>query len=278
MKPRKPSRSSERSSSDRSDRAPAAQEQGRSGHVRGDWIYGIHAVRQAWLNPERKCRRLLVTDTALEGFQPYINETKALKITRPQPERTDRELMEKMFQGAVHQGIALDAAPLPEPAIEDILREAEMSVHACILILDQVTDPHNVGAILRSAAAFGALAVVVPERNAPHLTSILAKTACGAVDVTPLVRVNNIARCLDELKQAGFWSVGLAESGEKTLAQMDLTGKIALVMGAEGDGLRRLTMDKCDFIAKLPTLPPIGSLNVSNAAAVSLYEVARNRS
>jgi 23S rRNA (guanosine2251-2'-O)-methyltransferase len=269
MSPRKPARNSE----------PPRQGRGQPQQpaVRGDWLYGMHAVKLAWLNPERKCRRLLITDNALEAFRPLIDEAKRLKLNRPLPERSERELMEKMFQGAVHQGIALDAAPLPEPGLEDILREASLMDTACVLILDQVSDPHNVGAILRSAAAFGALAVIVTERNAPQTTSVLAKTACGAVDVTPLVRVNNISRCLEDLKKGGFWSVGLAESGDRMLADCDLGGKIALVMGAEGDGLRRLTMENCDFIAKLPTVPPIGSLNVSNAAAVSLYEVSRRR-
>lgn len=251
--------------------AQAPQGEARQTHL----LFGDHAVRQAWLNPERTCRRLLVTKGALEEFQPYINETKAMKLVRPQPELVEREQLDRLLGGAVHQGIALDAAPLPDGDIDDLLRQAEDMSSACVMLLDQVTDPHNVGAIMRSAAAFGALAVIVPERNAPPLTGVLAKTACGAVDAIPLIRVGNLARAMDELKKAGFWTVGLAESGDKTLAQCDLTGKIALVMGAEGDGLRRLTMENCDFVAKLPTLPPIGSLNVSNAAAVSLYEVKR---
>lgn len=202
-------------------------------------------------------------------------EAKRMNLPRPTPVRADREGLDQQMPGAVHQGIALDAAPLPETDLGDICRMADGMDSACVMILDQVTDPHNVGAILRSCAAFGALAIIMPDRNTPPVTGVLAKIACGAVDVVPIISVGNLARAMDELKEAGFWSVGLAEEGDKLLSEVDLNGKIALVMGAEGEGMRRLTMEHCDIIAKLPTLPPIGSLNVSNAAAVSLYEVTR---
>jgi 23S rRNA (guanosine2251-2'-O)-methyltransferase len=146
---------------------------------------------------------------------------------------------------------------------------------AALVVLDQVTDPHNLGAIARSAAAFGALAIVLLDRNAPPLTGVVAKTASGALDVVPLIRVNNLARAMGEMKEAGFWLVGFAEAGKEVLGTADITGKIALVMGAEGEGLRRLTMENCDRLMRLPTQPPIGSLNVSNAAAVALFEWAR---
>lgn len=238
-------------------------------------LYGLHAVRQAWLNPERTCRSLMLTDAGEAAFAPVIAEAKRMGLTRPSPTRTDRDNLDRLLPGAVHQGIALDAAALPDTDIDDICRMAETSDSACVLILDQVTDPHNVGAILRSCAAFGALAIIMPDRNAPTTTGVLAKTACGAADVVPVVRVNNLARAMQDLKEAGFWSIGLDETGTGTLAEVDLAGKVALVLGAEGEGLRRLTMENCDIIAKLPTLPPIGSLNVSNAAAVALYEVRR---
>lgn len=238
-------------------------------------LYGLHAVKQAWLNPERACRRLYLTENALESFTPVLNEARRLKLTRPAPEMMGREQLDHMLPGAVHQGIVLDAAPLAPTDLADLCRMAQGRESACLMLLDQVTDPHNVGAIMRSCAAFGVLAIVMPERNAPQLTGVLAKTACGAADVVPLVRVGNLAHAMDELKEAGFWTVGLAEEGTCLLGDANLKGKTALVMGAEGDGLRRLTMERCDIIAKLPTLPPIGSLNVSNAAAVALYEVCR---
>lgn len=238
-------------------------------------LYGMHAVRQAWLNPERTCRKLLLTENGMEEFAPILAEAKHMGLTRPAPLQADRDHLDRLLPGAVHQGIVLDAADLPESDLGDIFRAAEGLQNACIMVLDQVTDPHNVGAIMRSCAAFGALALVIQDRNAPQLTGVLAKTACGAADVVPLIRVGNLARAIDEIRAAGFWTVGLAEEGKSLLSEVDMTGKIALVMGAEGDGMRRLTMERCDIIARLPTLPPIGSLNVSNAAAVSLYEVTR---
>jgi 23S rRNA (guanosine2251-2'-O)-methyltransferase len=175
----------------------------------------------------------------------------------------------------VHQGVAALVEPLPDFEIEDVIAAAGDRANATIVVLDQVTDPHNVGAILRSAAAFGALAVLLTERHAAPETGVLAKAASGGLDVTPLVRVANLARAMEQLKEAGFWCVGLAGEADRTLAQANLTGKIALCLGAEGPGLRRLTREHCDLLAKLPTSGPIGHLNVSNAAAVALYELAR---
>jgi 23S rRNA (guanosine2251-2'-O)-methyltransferase len=138
--------------------------------------------------------------------------------------------------------------------------------------LDQVSDPHNVGAILRSAAVFGAKALILTDRNAPSESGVLAKSASGALEIVPLIRVTNLAHTIKDLKDIGFWCVGFAETGTTTLDQIDLKGKIALVMGAEGDGMRRLTKDLCDFTVSLPTAASFSALNVSNAAAIALYE------
>jgi len=192
-------------------------------------------------------------------------------------ETLDRTALDRLLPaGAVHQGVAALAEPLEQPDILEICDQAEAG-SSLVLILDQVTDPHNVGAILRSAAAFGARAVIVTERNAASESGVLAKSASGALEHVPLVPVTNLARAMGQLKEAGFWCIGLAAEGSETLADIDLSGRIAIVLGAEGAGLRRLTRDNCDKLASLPTQGPIGQLNVSNAAAVALYEVARRR-
>jgi 23S rRNA (guanosine2251-2'-O)-methyltransferase len=175
----------------------------------------------------------------------------------------------------VHQGIAAQLDALEEPDIEDIVRATEGLESARVVVLDQVTDPHNVGAIIRSAAAFGTAAVVMPERNSPPSTGTLAKAASGAIEHVPLVRVVNLARALDRLKQAGFWCVGLDAGATTALHAADLSGKVAVVLGAEGEGLRRLTREHCDLMVRIPISRGMESLNVSNAAAIALYELAR---
>lgn len=243
----------------------------------GSLIHGLHPVAAAWTNPERVCRRLLVTDTGLASLADALAQASASGLNRPQPTVVDKTELERMLPGAVHQGVALDAEPLKDIDADDVVRIAEGQERAVVVVLDQVTDPHNVGAILRSAAAFGALAVLVTERHAPEVTGTLAKSASGALEVVPLVRVVNLARTLTTLTEGGFWCLGFAESGTRALGSFELPQKVALVMGAEGPGLRRLTKERCDELVHLPTRPPIGSLNVSNAAAVALYEVARSR-
>lgn len=241
-------------------------------------IFGLHAVKEAWTNPERRVQRMIATRSALETLAEAIAFASAKGFARPSPEVVAREALDALLPpGTVHQGAVLLADPLPEWDLHDVLRAAEPKQRAILVVLDQVTDPHNVGAILRSAAAFGALAVIVTERHAPEMTGTLAKTACGAAEHVPLARVTNLARALRELQENGFWCVGLAEEGPAALSEMRLDGKVALVMGAEGPGLRRLTRETCDALARLPTSGPIASLNVSNAAAVALYELARAR-
>ncbi|MCW2237464.1 23S rRNA (guanosine(2251)-2'-O)-methyltransferase RlmB [Azospirillum canadense] len=258
-------------------RSQGGRQQGGRG-AQGVLLYGLHPVSAALLNPERRVHRLMATESGRTALEPVLAQAKARGLTLPGLMPADRMDLDRMLPpGAVHQGVALDVAPLPEVGIEDICAESDSDPSALVVVLDQVTDPHNVGAILRSASAFGAKAVVVTERHAPETTGVLAKSASGALEAVPLVRVTNLARALADLQQAGFWTVGLAESGDKTLAQCNLTGRTALVLGAEGSGLRRLTMERCDLIARLPTQGPVGSLNVSNAAAVALYEVARLR-
>ena len=241
------------------------------------WLYGAHAVLAALANKERKIRRIVLTAEALRSHAASIQRARALRPL-PGEETTERQELDRLLPpGAVHQGIAVLAEHLDSPGIEDIARLAQHRDNAVVMVLDQVTDPHNVGAILRSAAAFGALAVVVTDRHSPEETGTLAKSASGALEVMPLVRVTNMVRALEQLKEAGFWTAGLAGEATQTLAQAKLSGKIALVMGAEGEGLRRLTREHCDHLVKLPMSDVVESLNVSNAAAISLYELARDQ-
>lgn len=244
---------------DEESRAPASREP--------VWIYGLHAVAKALENPARKAHRLIATAEGAEKLRRACPQSRPEKVER-------REIDTVLPPGAVHQGAALLADPLEQPALEDVIAGA--GERAVIVVLDQVSDPHNIGAVLRSAAAFGALAVVQTERGAPGATGIVAKTASGALEVVPLVAVTNLARTLDALQRAGFWCVGLDGEAERTLAEAGPSGRIALVLGAEGKGLRRLTRDHCDLLVRLPTRPPIASLNVSNAAAVALYELTRS--
>jgi 23S rRNA (guanosine2251-2'-O)-methyltransferase len=191
-----------------------------------------------------------------------------------------RDIDALLPEGTVHQGVVLFTAALDQPMIEDLLGVAgpapddDSAPHRrVIVLLDQVTDPHNVGAILRSAAAFGALGVVALDKGAPEESGTLAKSASGALEAVPYISVINLARTLDVLKEAGFWCLGLAGEATQSLAGSAPGEAVALVLGAEGSGLRRLTRERCDLLVKLPTRPPIESLNVSNAAAVALYEL-----
>jgi 23S rRNA (guanosine2251-2'-O)-methyltransferase len=251
----------------------------RHGRKGGDrWVYGRHAVAAALANPERVWRRLSV----LAGEQAEAAELAgaARAQHRGGGERiqlVDRAALAALLpEGAVHQGWALEVEPLAPADLDDIVRAAEVSAgRTLVLVLDQVTDPHNVGAVLRSAAAFGAAAVILAEHAAPPATGALAKAASGALDLVPLVRVVNLARALDRLKQAGFWCCGLDADAPDRLAALDLGRRAALVLGSEGGGLRRLVRERCDYLARLPTRPELPSLNVSNAAAIALYELVR---
>ena len=248
----------------------------------GGWIYGRHAVAAALANPARRCRRLVTLRETEAEARELLAKASARIPEGLQPETAERARLELLLpKDAVHQGLALQADALAPTFLEDLLAELPPDTNAApavVVVLDQVSDPHNVGAILRSAAAFGARAVLLPEHGTPPVTAALAKAASGALEQVPLIRVTNLARALEQLKGAGFWSVGLDESAEQLLSALELSGRIALVLGGEGEGLRRLTRERCDLLARLPTGGRLASLNVSNAAAVALYEIARRRS
>lgn len=231
------------------------------------WLYGLHAVKAALANPKRRHMRLLATDSA-------VAQLDGAPIP---PEIVERELIDGVLPpGAVHQGVALLSEPLPEPDIADIAGIAAARARTVVIALDQVTDPQNVGAVLRSAAAFGAVALIVPDRHAPDATGALAKAASGALETVPLIRPVNLVRALDALKEEGFWVVGLDMDAPQTLAEADLPARCVLALGAEGRGLRRLTEETCDVMVRIPMAEDaIESLNVSASAAVALYEWAR---
>jgi 23S rRNA (guanosine2251-2'-O)-methyltransferase len=241
-----------------------------------EWIYGRHAVTAALANPARRLRRIICLRDGVDEIATLLSTSRAA-ASPPKPEILDRSALEALLpQDAVHQGLAIEAEKLAEIDIETVLDAIPPTGAPHILVLlDQVTDPHNVGAILRSAAAFAALAVVVLEHGAPPITGAMAKAASGALETVPFVRVTNLARCLERIKAAGFWCVGLDSAASDSLAALDLPERIALVLGAEGAGLRRLVREHCDFLARLPTRGDLASLNVSNAAAVALYTLTQ---
>jgi len=244
----------------------------------GVLFWGLHAVREAWTNPARRCLRLWATEAGHAAIHDALENARAQGLPRPVPMVVGRDILDNLLpRASVHQGVVLEAMSLPDVTLDDFLGRDDAG-ESLLIVLDQVTDPHNVGAILRSTAAFGAQAVIVTERHAPAVTGVMAKTASGGAEHVPVIAVVNLARTLDALKAEGYWCIGLAEEGGASLDTMRLTGgRVALVLGAEGEGLRRLTRAHCDALARLPTTGRIGSLNVSNAAAIALYESKRQR-
>jgi 23S rRNA (guanosine2251-2'-O)-methyltransferase len=234
----------------------------------GLWLYGHHAVEAALKNPKRTVKRLVLTERAAEALGKGL-------VSRAKPEIVEIDAVSKLLPpGAVHQGVALECKPLPERDLGDIA-PAQDGRRRIVLVLDQISDPQNTGAILRSALAFGVAAVVVQDRHSAPESGALAKAASGALDVIPYITVVNIARTLKELSDQGFWRVALAGDGDVALREAVATGDIALVMGSEGTGLRRLVRENCDVGAFVPIESEMESLNVSNAAAVALYECRR---
>jgi len=230
------------------------------------WLYGHHAVAAALVNPNRRLRRLLLTEEGEAAIGKQLPPPWSVA-----PERVDRGRLDTLLgRDIAHQGAALLADPLAPPSLQSVLEKAGV-----IVVLDQVTDPRNVGAIMRSAAAFGASAVITQDRNAPEETGGLAKAASGALETMPLLRAVNIARTIIALKAANVWCVGLDAAGKPLSGPAFADRRVALVLGAEGEGLRRLTRETCDEIAGLTIKGAVESLNVSAAASVALYELSR---
>jgi len=236
-------------------------------------------VAAALANPERRWHRLVALAGHEQEAQTLVAAATAVRCGDGEPIRVlgRDDFAALLPESAVHQGLAVAVEPLAEPDLDDLLlRTATFSGRSIVVLLDQVSDPHNVGAVLRSAGAFGALAVILPIHRAPPIAGALAKAASGALETVPLVRVVNLARTLDRLKDAAFWICGLDETSSQTLAALDLGERVALVFGSEGGGLRRLVRERCDHLARLPTCSEQPTLNVSSAAAVALYELIRD--
>ena len=225
-------------------------------------LYGWHTVKAALENPARKVRKFLATENAARHLTEE-GVTASPDIVRP------TAIAERLPPDAVHQGLYLEADPLPSPEIADV------AGGGTVLLLDQITDPHNVGAILRTAAGFDVAAVVTTARHSPEATGALAKAASGALEYVPIVTVQNLARAMAELKERGYRLVGLDSSADADLGDVPLTAPLALVLGAEGKGLRQLTRESCDHVGRLELPGRIKSLNVSNAAALALYVASK---
>jgi 23S rRNA (guanosine2251-2'-O)-methyltransferase len=233
-------------------------------------IFGIHAAQAALANPARTIRRLFLTENAERHLHQALSK-RQLPHERVRPS----DLSRRLGADAVHQGALLETLPLPEPELAELIGKAGTP----IVVLDRVTDPHNVGAILRSAAVFGAAGLVMTRRHSPPLEGALAKSASGALEHVPVVRVQNLARALEELKAQFCTAIGLDGAAPDAIEELAWPERPVLVLGAEGKGLRELTRQSCDSLCRIATAGPLLSLNVSNAAAIALYaaSLARRR-
>ncbi len=232
-------------------------------------LWGRHAVEAALTNPNRSAKKLWGTR---EAIQEMLDAHDAeLPSSLPVEYAQAADLGRLVTRDAPHQGLVLECSPLDDVALDDVLDQGDGRT---LVILDQVTDPHNVGAILRSCAAFDVAAVITQDRHAPPESGTLAKAASGALEVVPWVRVVNLSRALESISEAGYWRIGLDGDGKAVFPSALPTGPVALVLGAEGEGLRHNVAQHCDSIARLPIASAIESLNVSNAAAIALYAVA----
>ncbi|MFC0217340.1 23S rRNA (guanosine2251-2'-O)-methyltransferase [Pseudochelatococcus lubricantis] len=228
----------------------------------GALLYGWHAVSEALANPRRAFRTLLATENAARRLSEVFHNL-PIAPTLVRPDEIDR----RVGADAVHQGLLLHAESLPALTVEDLARDS------FILVLDQITDPHNVGAIVRTACAFGVDAILTTARHSPAATGVLAKSASGGLEHVPFVTVRNLAGALQTLSERGFLCIGLDSEGAEPLADIPVRRPLALVLGAEGKGLRQLTRERCNVLARLDVPGKIKSLNVSNAAAIALYAV-----
>ncbi|MEL7491204.1 MAG: RNA methyltransferase [Pseudomonadota bacterium] len=234
------------------------------------WLYGRHATLAALNNPARPLRRVLATQSALDWLADATAPPALIARIKP---ATAAEIDQALPPGAVHQGLAAEVDDLPRARLKDACADPQPG--APVIVLDQVTDPQNIGAIFRSAAAFNARAVIFQDRRTPPLAGALAKAAAGAIETVPTVSVVNIARAIEGLQGLGYHCAGLAGGAAAPIATLDNRAPLAIIMGAEGQGLRKLVADTCDSLLRIEIAPDIESLNVSTAAAIALYEATR---
>lgn len=237
-----------------------------------NWMTGFHAVEEA-LEAGRALDRIVIAKGRHGGrVEEIVRRAKARGV----PVRfEDRQQLDRLAGTQQHQGIAALAAAKPAAALEDLLRARD--AQGLIVLLDGIEDPHNLGAIVRTALAAGASGVVIPERRAAGLSDTVERASAGALAHLPVARVKNLVRAMEEMKEAGYWLVGLDERAEKEYNDVDLKGQVGIVLGCEGEGLHELTRKRCDFLVSIPTTGPVKSLNVSVAAGVVLFEVVRQR-
>jgi 23S rRNA (guanosine2251-2'-O)-methyltransferase len=240
-----------------------------------EWLYGLHAM-QAVLEkePERVIELWVLKGRDDERLHNVVNQARRFGVSI---QFCNRKTLDDKVQGEQHQGVVARAKPakvLDEKDLDDIIAKEDMPL---LLVLDGVTDPHNLGACLRTADAAGVHALIVPKDKSASLTATARKVACGAAEVVPLIQVTNLSRTLKSIQQQGVWVVGTAGEAEQTIYDCKLTGPMALVMGAEGKGMRRLTREHCDELIKLPMAGSVSSLNVSVATGICLYEIIRQR-
>lgn len=240
-----------------------------------EWLYGIHALESVMQRePERLIEMWVLKGREDVRLNKVVNEARRFGIAI---QFCNRKTLDDKVKGEQHQGLVARAKPGKQFDEKDLADIIEKSPIPLLLILDGVTDPHNLGACLRTADAAGVDAVVVPKDNSASLTAIVRKVACGAAEVIPLVQVTNLSRTLKDIQKQGVWVIGTAGEAQQTLYQTNITGPTALVMGAEGKGMRRLTRENCDELVKLPMAGSVSSLNVSVATGVCLYEMVRQR-
>lgn len=234
---------------------------------RTEWLVGRHAIEAAIKGKRREIKKILVAEKQQHKYEEFLQRQGAPVYVAPKQE------LDAKCPDQPHQGIIAEVGVLSQPDLEDVMANASL-----FLMLDQVTDPHNLGAVLRSADAFGCDGVIVPAQNSAPVTSVVAKAASGALETVPVITVGNLNKALELLQKEGFWSVGLDGYAEKTLAETDLKGRMVIVMGSEGKGLRPLVAKHCDFLAKIPMTSGVESLNISVATGITLYEASKQRS